>query len=226
MGKSKKPKSSNGGLTKTQRKEVEKIAKDAAHELPEKKNFVFFKENGQLYHNKTMYISNFLECKQGTADPNSIITGDRLARIGDEMYLQNVNIRFWLSNKLDRPNVMYKLFMFWYDSDMTLSDATVYFTQTNKMLDRINNESISLIDSKIVFSTNNYAVDANNHEHSYLATLNKSWKSRKVTYDEGAAIPKNRTIGVAVVCYDAYGTLQTDNIASMAYNASITITDP
>ena len=58
------------------------------------------------------------------------------------------------------------------------------------------------------------------------ATLNKSFKYRKVSYDEGANIPKNRTLGAAVVCYDAFGTLQSDNIASIAYNGQITMTDP
>ncbi len=216
---------SRSSLSRAQRAEVKKLATEIAHDLPEKKNFLWDAENVQLFHNKVLYISNFLDCKQGVKDPNST-PGENLVRIGDEFYLHNINIRFWLSNKLDRPNVMYKLFLFWYDSDMTLSDATVFFTQTNKMLDRINNESISLIDSTIVRSTNNYAVDANNHEHSYLATLNKSFKSRKVIYDEGANIPKNRTLGAAIVCYDAFGTLQSDNIASLAYNGQITMTDP
>ncbi len=216
---------SRSSLSRAQRAEVKKLATEIAHDLPEKKNFLWDAENVQLFHNKTLYISNFLDCKQGVKDPNST-PGENLVRLGDEFYLHNINIRFWLSNKLDRPNVMYKLFLFWYDSDMTLSDATVFFTQTNKMLDRINNESISLVDSTIVRSTNNYAVDANNHEHSYLATLNKSFKNRKVIYDEGANIPKNRTLGAAVVCYDAFGTLQSDNIASIAYNGQITMTDP
>jgi len=216
---------SRSSLSRAQRAEVKKLASEVAHDLPEKKNFLWIDENQQLIHNKSNYIANFLSCKQGVQDPNST-PGTNLVRIGDEFYLHNINIRFWLSNKKDRPNVMYKLFLFWYDSDMTLSDATVYFTQQNKMLDRINNESISLIDSTIVRSTNNYAVDANNHEHSYLATLNKSFKARKVTYDEGATIPKNRTLGVAIVAYDAWGTLQTDNIASYAYNCQITMTDP
>lgn len=217
-------KDNNSGFNKKQVAIVKEIAKNIAHELPEKKNFLWIDENQQLIHNKTNYIANFLSCKQGTADPNST-PGTNLVRIGDEFYIHNVNIRFWLSNKYDRPNVMYKGYLFWYDSDTTLSDAIVYFTQQNKMLDRINNESISLLDSFIVKSTNNYA-GATEKEHSYLATLNKSWKARRVTYDEGATIPKNRTLGVAIVAYDAYGSLQTDNIASYAYNAQITISDP
>lgn len=101
-------------------------------------------ENVQLFHNKTLYISNLLSTTQGVTDPNDL--SGNAARIGDSIKLTNCNIKFWLSNKDDRPNVMYRMIMFWYDSALTLSDAVCFFTQTNKMLDRPNNESISIID--------------------------------------------------------------------------------
>jgi len=213
------------GLTKNQTKSVKRIAKKVAMQIPERKVFGFIDENRQLIHNKTDYLPNYLECKQGTADPNNVQSANnRLVRIGDEYYLREVNIRFWLSNKEDRPNCMYKVFMFWYDSEATLSDATCWFTQQNKMLDRINNEQISVIDSQTIFSGPSYS--QTEHEHSYLCTLKGKWKSRKITYDEGGTVPKKRTIGTMVVAYDAFGTLQTDNIASYAYNAKIVIQDP
>ena len=212
------------GLSSRQAVSVAKIAKKVAMGIPEVKAFGFLDENRQLIHNKTDYLPNFLECKQGTADPNDIQgASNRLVRIGDEFLLKSVNIRLWLSNKDDRPNVMYKCFMFWYDSSVTLSDAVCYFTQQNKMLDRVNNEQISVIDQKTIFSANSYAPD---HERSQLCTLRGNWKGRKITYDEGGTVPKKRTIGLMVVAYDAYGTLQSDNIASYAYNARIKLIDP
>lgn len=213
------------GLTKKQRQSVAKIAKNVAMSIPEKKVFGFIDENRQLFHNKTDYLANFLECKQGTADPNNIQgTNNRLVRIGDEFYLREINIRYWLSNKGDRPNVMYKLYLFWYDSEQTLSDVTCYFTQQNKMLDRVNNEQISIIDQQTIFSGPSYSETGN--EHSYLCTLKGKWKNKKITFDEGGVVPKKRSIGTMVVAYDAYGTLQSDNIASYAYNAKIVIQDP
>ena len=110
------------GLTAKQQKGVKKIAKSVAMEIPEKKVFGFREENIDLFHNKALYLSSWLSCKEGTADDNDG-AANRLIRIGDELYLRNINIRFWLSNKLDRPNVMYKLFLFWYDSKATLSDV-------------------------------------------------------------------------------------------------------
>jgi len=210
------------GLTSLQKKSVKRIAKNVAMTIPEKKTFGYNAENQQLIHNKGAYVANWLKCKQGTGDPND--QADQLVRIGDEFYLRNVNIRLWLSNKEDRPNVMYKCFLFWYDSQFSLSDGTCFFTQTNKMLDRINNENISIIDQQTIFSGPSYS--GTEREHSYLCTLKGKWKSKKIIYDEGGSTPKKRDIGVCVVCYDAYGTLQSDNIASYAYNGTVTIQDP
>ncbi len=209
------------GLTKTQQKSVKKIAKEVAMAIPERKTFGFQAENIQLIHNKVSYLDSWLKCKQGTADPDDL-TG-QLVRIGDEVMLRNINVRFWLSNKEDRPNCMYKLYLFWYDSGMTLDDAYCYFTNTNKMLDRTNDENISVIDQQTIFSGPSYA--GTEKEHSYLATLKASWKGKKITYDEGGAVPKKRDLGTMVVAYDAYGTLQLDNIASYAYNGIVTIQD-
>ena len=213
----------NPGLSKTQAKSVRKIAKKTVMGTAETKSVGKNNENVQLFHNKALYISNLLATTQGVKDPNDQSGND--ARIGDSIRLTNANIKFWLSNKDDRPNVMYRLIMFWYDSPLTLTDALCFFTQTNKMLDRPNTENISIIDQKYIFSQNNYAVDANNHERSQLATLKGNWKGRRVQYDEGGSTPKKRTIGVCVVCYDAYGTLQTDNIASLASNYQINFKD-
>lgn len=216
---------SRGILTRNQVKAVKGIAKSVAMSLPERKVFGFRSENQQLFHNKTFYLDKWLECKQGTADDNDGAQ-DRLVRIGDEFYLRNINIRLWLSNKLDRPNVMYKCYLFWYTAGASLSDAVVYFTQTNKMLDRINTEQISLIDQQTIFSGASYENGTEKHEHSKLCTLKGNWKGKKIIYDEGGSTPKKRNIGLAVVCYDAYGTLQTDNIASFAYDGIVTIQDP
>ena len=217
------------GLTKVQRKSVARIANKVAQGLCEKKHFTWLDENRQLLHNKGDYVTNLLSCKQGTKDDQS--AASKTNRIGDEIVLKNINVRLWLSNKNDRPNVMYKCYLFWYDPDATLSDTLCFFTQQNKMLDRINNEAVSVIDSKTIFSGPSYstgvASDAGSaKERSQLCTLNGNWKAKKIKYDEGGTDPKFKTIGMCVVCYDAYGTLQTDNIASYAYNSDVRFIDP
>jgi len=221
----------NSSLTKKQKMEVRKIASQVVDTEIEDKQFVYAAENAQLYHNKPLYVAKILgDIKQGSQDGDQAGSGNPLSgesdiRDGDQIRLKNINVRFWLSNKLDRPNVMYKGVLYWYSQGQTPADALVYKTQGNKMLDRYNTKSIRVIDTFIVKSTNNYAVDANNHEHSYLATLNKTYKNKLITYDDNGPVTKGWELGFTVVCYDAYGTLQTDNIASLAYNSEITFQD-
>ena len=223
---SKAAKKLRSGLSRKQATSVRKIARKTALGLSETINAVTLYENQQLYHNKPYYLKNLLKTTQGLLDDNDGTSSTNAVRKGDEVILKNINMRFWLSNKDDRPNVMYKAVLFWYDAATSPSDALVWFTQNNKMLDRYNTEQISIIDTFIVKSTNNYAVDANNHEKSYLANLNKSWKVKKIHYNEGGSVPKFKDIGLALVAYDAFGTLQSDNIASMAINIKLSYKDP
>ena len=212
------------GLSKKQVKAVKSVTRQVLRKTMETKTVSKNKENLQLFHNKAYYQGELLNTGQGVTDPNDQTTDK--ARIGDEILLRNLNVRFWLSNKLDRPNVMYKLFLFWYDNAVTPSDAVCFFTQTNKMLDRINNENIGIIDQKTIFSKEMYLNGTEKFEHSQLCTLNGNWKGKKIKYDDGAASPSHKNIGFCVVCYDSWGTLQTDNIASFAFNYAMRFQDP
>ncbi len=218
----KRPKKS--ALSKSQTKDVKAITRSVLRSTMETKTVGKSAENVQLFHNKPFYQGELLATSQGVADPDN--QSGNAARIGDEVLLRNVNVRFWLSNKLDRPNCMYKLYLFWYTQGQTLSDTLCFFTQGNKMLDRINNENISIIDQKTVFSKEMYLNGTEKFEHSQLCTLNGNWKGKKIRYDQGGSTPEKRNIGVCVAVYDAYGTLQTDNIASIAYDYATRFQDP
>lgn len=223
-------KNKRGTLTKGQAKGVRAITKSVLRKEMEVKTTGSVAENLQLLHNRGYYQGNLLYSVQGTADANNLQSSQ--VRVGDQINLRQLNVRLWLSNKNDRPNVMYKAFLFWYDPAMTLSDANLFFTQTNKMLDRINTEKVGIIDQKTVFSRESYSVGVSSvagsaKEHSYLCTLNGSWKGKKITYNgDNSFVPRDKDIGLCVVCYDAFGTLQTDNIASFAFNYVMRFQDP
>jgi len=211
-------------LSKKQQKGVRTITRQVLRSTMETKGVGKSQENIQLFHNKPLYQGALLATTQGVQDPDNQV--GNAAREGDKILLRNVNVRFWLSNKLDRPNCMYKLFLFWYTEGQTLSDQLCFFTQGNKMLDRVNNENISIIDQKTVFSKDMYLNGTEKFEHSQLCTLNGNWKGKKIVYDNAGTTPRKRNIGFCVVCYDAYGTLQTDNISSCAYNYMTRFQDP
>ena len=107
-------------MSKSLRKEIKKIVSAQVDEEVEDKAYVMGAENQQLYHNKPFYVGKLLQAiQQGIedGDQGTGISGNPKCRLGDQIELKNVNIRLWLSNKLDRPNVMYKGVLFWYPVD-------------------------------------------------------------------------------------------------------------
>lgn len=185
----------------------------------------------QLFHNQPFYAGNFLSTTQGIQDPN---TGGNNSRIGDEIILKSINFRFLLS--CFRPNVTYKLVLFWYETQAALANALVYFTQGCKLLDRYNTEQISIIDQKMVYpgsinrqgGDNNPPVlptDAQFQRRTQLVNLNGYWKHKKIKYDEGTTVPKWKNIGICVVAYDSVNTLQTDALGELVYDYKLFFKD-
>lgn len=224
-------------LSKKQRSEVRSLIDEEIDD----KGFVYTVENNQLFHNIPKYTSKLLQqITKGVndGDQGTGATGLNTCRIGERIALKNINIRLWLSNKYDRPNVMYKGILFWYSVDDPPANTTVFMTQSNKMLDRYNTRNITVVDTFILNSATkggaNYANtpvftiipgSVQGREASRLITLNKSYKGKKILYDSLSGKPKMKDLAFAVFCYDAFGTLQTDNIASFAWQSLITFQD-
>lgn len=229
MGKGKMKKVFTGTLTKKQKSSVRKEAKKVLLNIAETKALGRQSPGSPtvaaqaLFHNKVFYLQGLLACAQGTADPNDY--SGNTCRVGDEIQLMNMNIRFMLSAL--RPNVTYKAVLFWYSTEVTaLSDAVVYFTQGNKLLDRYDTEQISIIDQKII-SPNIGALPADdaNPRRTRLFTLNGNWKAKKIKYNEGSARPRFKDIGFALVAYDSVNTLQTDQLAETVYDYKMKFKD-
>lgn len=221
-----------GGLTRREAKAVASIAKKSVLQIAETKAVGKQLPGGPttpaqaLFHNKVFYLQNLLATKQGVEDPNDYSSAD--ARIGDDLILKNINVRFLLSSF--RPNVVYKLVLFWYSSGNTLTDADVYFTQGTKLLDRYNTEQISIIDQKMIQpgTINRTGSDDNTtsfQRRTQLVSLNGNWKSKKIIYDEAGSVPRFKDIGLAVVAYDSISTLQTDQLGELVYDYKMKFKD-
>lgn len=221
-----------GGLTRRQTKAVKNIAKKSIMRVAETKAVGRQLPGGPttpaqaLFHNKVFYLETLLQTKQGVEDPNDYSSAS--ARVGDELILKNINIRFLLSSF--RPNVVYKLVLFWYTAGTTLTDADVYFTQGTKLLDRYNTEQISIIDQKMIQpgTINRTGSDDNTtsfQRRTQLVSLNGNWKSKKIIYDEGGTSPRFKDIGLAVVAYDSISTLQSDQLGELVYDYKMKFKD-
>lgn len=195
-----------------------------------------FEENIQLYHNRTVFNTGHLITKQGVTDPAGFGTTELRNRVGDEIVARGIKYKFWLSNKLDRPNVMYFLYIFSYNPKVTVSEA-VFWRGTdgnggvmNRMIDSPNPERVTILKRIMVnpaYTANFSTVDVQKEKSCYKEFY-LNLKNRKITYDgDNTELPKGKDIGWAIVAYDAYGTIAPSNlIASMAFSKTLYFKDP
>lgn len=192
-----------------------------------------YEENNQLNHNRTYYLNNRLRTVQAVNDPAGFgnATG---SRIGDEIVARGIKFKFWMSNKADRPNVMYNIYIYRYNSLESPSDSTFWRgadgngSVMNRMLDQPNPEKVKVLKKLVVYSKNQFqGTPPNGKEHSYFKECWLPLNNKKVEYRrDGGGVPKGTDIGVALVCYDSYGTLITDTIASFGFSHTLYFKDP
>lgn len=190
-------------------------------------------ENEQLYHNRTDYGLGLLATTQGFDSPEGY--SEHIDnRIGDEIIARGMKFKFWISNKADRPNCMYKIIAYQYNTDSISMNDIKFWRGTdgnggvmNRMLDQTNPMKIKVLKSYLIKSGPNYSIPENGHEHSKLKEFYLPLNNRKIKYrEDGDARPLLKDIGFAIVVYDSYGTLVTDNIASYAYSITFYYKDP
>lgn len=204
----------------------------------ERKQYEASQENIQLYHNvgpSVAYPSatnpyaiymNPLGLQQGA------VSG---TRIGDKVQSTGLKLKLWISNKLDRPNVMYRILVLSHtDNAMSSGGAYANFigvnqqiftnaTKANAMLGIVNTDNFTTILDRIVQPINQSGIPATQKEHSHMFQFwlptKRTITYRDATDDTSVTRPKNArdNWAIYVIPYDAFGTLVTDNIATVAY---------
>lgn len=187
-------------------------------------------ENNQLFHNggagpTYVWFTNMLATAQGSQQFN---------RVGDEVWPKGLSVRLWLSNKLDRPNVMYRIMVISVPPDqLTATNPSGLFAGAigNKMLDYVNTDRYTVKYSKLIqpFS-GDYSLEtgAANKEHSKMVKFYLPLKGKLAYTVDNGALPRyqKHILSLVVIAYDAYGSIATDNIASFSYLARFYFKDP
>jgi len=207
-----------------------KLARNAVLKTCETKYVTLAAENINLYHNggaTAAYViaGNLL----GTTQTNT-----QNGRLGDEVWPRGLAIKLWLSNKDTRPNVMYRVMVVATPPDQVASTSPANLFQAvlgNKMLDYVNTDKYQIKYEKLVqpFS-GDYSLESGStlKEHSKAMKIWIPFKG-KLTYAlDAGSIPKyqRHCLSLCVIPYDAYGSIATDNIASVAYTARFYFKDP
>lgn len=190
-------------------------------------------ENQQLYHNggsgpNFLQLVNILNTSQGDT---------ATTRTGDEVFGVGIGFRLWLSNKADRPNVMYRIIVYTAPVDSSGSPTVTDLMDTtagggNHMISYINTEKYRVVYNRIIqpFGTD-YSLEsgATLKEVSKMVKIWIPLKNRRIQYHRGGSVvPKDQRnyMHMAVIPYDAFGTLLSDNIATVAINCRFYFKDP
>lgn len=195
-----------------------------------------FEENIQLVHNTTVYKYGHLVTQQGVTDPGGFGVDTLRNRVGDQVIARGIKYKWWISNKLDRPNVMYFLYVFSYNPKTTPTDSTFWRGTNgtggvmNRMIDSPNGERVSVLKRINITPgyTSNFSTQDTQKEKSFYKEFYVNLKNRKITYEgDNAQLPKGKDIGFAIVAYDAYGTIPPSNgLASFAFSKTFYFKDP
>lgn len=213
-----------------------------------KKSSIYNPNTIRLYHNLANYQSNLLQTTQGVQDPQGTTEGT-LNRLGDEVLARGIKLKFFTQNSSDRPNVMYRIMVFWYNTIVDSGggapalDDTFFWSGTdgnggnmNRMLDRPNTDRVKVLVDKIYtpayqgnFSLQSGAGTANvgpydkTNYHEYWIPLN----NRKIKYNgDNSQFPRFKDIGLAVVAFDATTTSQIDGLGGYQFSTTFYYKDP
>lgn len=190
--------------------------------------------NVQLAHNAVYVVQNStggdlnpIRCTQGTGDPMSALSGNR---IGDKITLRGVTVRGQIETALNRAKVYFKIMVIKCPRGVSPTLANNLFKQcsNNKMIDMLNTEKFTILWSKqYTVTTSNNAptgvsgtgVPSGGTPSGIGTRIFKAWipgskfaKNGTIVYEDGSSTnAKFFDYRVVIVTYDWYGTPQDVN---------------
>jgi len=177
----------------------------------ELKSFFFNGSNYQLYHNVAAPYTNVTNMLD-----NITLGTQPYQRVGARIFLRHFECVLVLNNKTDRPNVSYRFVVVAAPTNTNTDTFSEMFSGAGFTSIHVPNNSLLLHDS--IFPINQGSGMENN------VTPNKERSfTHRVSFPINKPVTVNTNDGAFstrlvafVVAYDAYGTLTTDNIASVA----------
>lgn len=179
----------------------------------------------ELYHNNIYAMTNLMDGMPPQGDTDA-------GREGDEIYSTGMKIRMILGQKADRPNVSFKIFVVKYNDAITGHPTYTNFfhsTSGNAMLDSVQKKRFKVIKAFTIRSKGT-SMEVGESAKEYVRPLS-FWiplkKKLKFIKDDSIAVSNyDSHLRIIVAAYDAYGTLQTDNIAYVQGHSTLYYKDP
>lgn len=213
----------------------------------ETKMWPFANENQQLYHNTGLAGATYVAPIIFNVW-NAIAQGPgKQQRIGDTIIPRGFSLRLWIANKLDRPNIMYRLIVCVLPktfNNARVTAGSIDIGQPNfagacgnymclsmdtekgiKVLyDRVFNLQVG--NSSQSFANGGLRPAGNLECHTFKKLWIKSKKGSTVKYESNANQDIiNKPMAVYLIPYDSYGTLNTDIVGTCAFTGKLYFKD-
>jgi len=207
-------------------------------------------EDKQLYHNIGFNAGTALAPIVGSSPDFFNVWSDiqkgtgRMNRIGDKITPRGMSLKIWLANKRDRPNLYYRVMLLRLPKSITsqLGITSVTDSSTNAIFDQLdfgangnrlmqkldNDKGVKALYDKCILVQNNVAFSDATHAretHKLLKLWIRPRRAKAIVFDSSNQTITNNPIALFIIPYDSYGTLQTDNIASVAWEACLYFKD-
>lgn len=174
-----------------------------------------------MYHNVPIGLDNdMLYCTQGTYDEEIGIARNR---VGDSIYVKNIQLGLMITNFQTRPNLCYRITVIKTKEGNASfpSGASIYSHPQcgNVMLAPIDTELpgiVSVCYDRTFYNLAYQTAQDGNEDKKFI------WKhnvkvNRKIRYDNGSANASSNSYRLFITAYDSQGVLITDNVARYTY---------
>lgn len=239
-----KPLKKRAGFKRTFGKSFRARVMKVINRVSETKYYDIGSDNQNLYHdvgkgtgptqNQISLYSDFWgQVPQGAG---------RNRRVGDKLTPLGIKLRIWLANKLDRPNIHYRIVLVTLPrnvngtipngSNIDLFPIVDSGSMASTLIAPLDMEKITKvwIDRVVKVEMGNSeaisgGASVGKESHRVFTRWIPMRKSRHIQYDNNGGNTRNNIMHLYVIPYDSFGTLQTDNIASCSFHARLYFKD-
>lgn len=209
--------------------------------VAETKNYNIANENQQLYHNTGTTGYSYVGPVLYNPWRSIPLGTNNHQRVGDEIYPRGMSMRIWMANKLDRPNIIYRVIVAILPKQyngLSMSAGAIdigrsfqqgangnYVTMPIDVEKGIKVLYDKVYRNELGISTVPLGLTGGKECHIFKKLWIKRKRSNKVTWEPSGTEITNKPLAVYIIPYDSYGTLTTDNIASVAWTSVLYFKD-
>jgi len=153
--------------------------------------------------------------------------GSDSGRIGDQIYVSGFRLKLLLGQKADRPNITFRYFVFSVPKSSSINYGNWFINTTgNVLLDDPNYDFVKVHKSGF-WRPNEASLATTTKEYTFTKRIVVPYKKLlKFGPADGATTHNDSDLYLSVMCYDAYGTLISDNIAYAQVSMEMSYKDP